>query len=245
MNAGYDATTFGPGNSILGNLLAKFGATGTTIISTGNHYQGTAQARQCYVDSTKTLVSLSDVFDSATPMGFYHNDGTTAAPSSTGNIQVYNSYLAYYLRNWTGTFSGNGSSSPLSFYSKDQLYINGVWLYLGAPATTSAISISVTCPIPQSDGPPLNIEFNANAKINYSGAVGVAYFGSGTVTKRASTGTYYFSVNNIVYTAGQWTTPPTFATVESGNNLTITVTGTWNGDGANNYAGGAQLKITG
>ena len=48
----------------------------------------------------------------------------------------------------------------------------------------------------------------------------------------------------MVYTGGQWTTPPAFAAVESGDNVTITVTGTWNGNGTDNYAGGAQLKIT-
>ena len=244
MNAGYAATTFGPGNILLGNLEAKFGNNGTVIVSTNNHYQGTAQARQCYVDPSKTLVSLGDVFDSATPMGFYANDGVSPSPSSTGKIQVLSSYLAYYLRSWSGSFSGNGSISPLTFTSPSQVYANGVWLYLGAPDTTDAVSISVICPIPGSDAAPLNVEFSANAKINYSGTVGVAYFGTGTVTKRASDGLYYFSVNNVVYTGGQWTTPPAFAAVESGDNVTITVTGTWNGNGTDNYAGGAQLKIT-
>jgi hypothetical protein len=107
ITAGVGAAVVGPGNTLLADLVAKFGAFGDQIVSTGNHFVGQAGMRHCYNDVSKMLLSIGDVFDGTDPVRFYEYDARNRQPSSAGIFQAVNSYLVQERRVWQTRFTGN------------------------------------------------------------------------------------------------------------------------------------------
>jgi hypothetical protein len=107
ITAGVAAAVIGPGNTLLADLVAKFGSHGDQIVSTGNHFVAQAGMRHCFNDASKVLVSIGDVFDSVDPVHFYQNDARSRQPSSAGIFQAVNSYLVQKQRVWQERFAGN------------------------------------------------------------------------------------------------------------------------------------------
>lgn len=107
ITAGVGAAVIGPGNTLLADLVARFGAFGNQIVSTGNHFVDKAGMRHCYNDVSKVLVSIGDVFDGTDPVRFYEYDARNRQPSSAGIFQAVNSYLVQEQRVWQARFAGN------------------------------------------------------------------------------------------------------------------------------------------
>jgi hypothetical protein len=241
ITSGVAAVKFGPGNHIGGNGLMKFGNNSNVIVSLGNRYAN--DLRHCYNDSSKILVTIGDIFDSSDPIKFYQNDGVTTQSNSAGIVKSVGSYLAGLGMDMTTSFSGPTKAYAGALTTAGKVYVGKTFLHLDSPATTKAVSLAVQLPDLTGDGPPAEIEISLNSRDNYSGTPNVQYLAKGTLTKKWD-GTYYFTMSNIVYTAGQWSVAPAFAASLSGSTLTVTFTGTYNGDGSHWYYGGAILKAT-
>jgi hypothetical protein len=103
---GVAAAVIGPGNTLLADLVAKFGSHGEQIVSTGNHFVDKAAMRHCFNDATKVLVSIGDVFDGVDPVHFYEYDALKRQPSSAGIFHAVNSYLVREQRVLQVRFAG-------------------------------------------------------------------------------------------------------------------------------------------
>ena len=248
MVTGYDTFNFGPGNFIGTDVIASFGNYGTynQIISIGNHYDTTSKLIHNYFDSSKVLISKNDTFRNAQPFYFYSAGSPQEA--SNGVIVVENSTISPINKTLNVTMTGAVASSmnvlrkPASW--NDDVYCAPGLLpsdnYVGhyprrhkiinaEVAINSSFSLSINMPALVNTDDSYKVIITFAQAFNFSGAIRTQYKWEGHLVYQLATTSYIFQPVEIVYSAGEWTIPPSLSTSLAnsayGNDVVISVSG--------------------
>lgn len=117
-NSGQPNMVFGPGNQLNdADVIASFGVNGSNIYSIGNKYFN-GQIIHNFSSAAKTLISMDDVFNNATPI----------SNAGAGLVKTYNSYNASTSRrlneqvSWTPTITIGGASTGITYAAQTGTY---------------------------------------------------------------------------------------------------------------------------
>ncbi len=211
----FPVAKFGPGNTMGGNFLINSSA--LTVVSQGNHYSGAGNVGS-YVQNlensaTSVLISQDDTFYNTTPLR------TTGA----GIVVASNSWSDAYKSFMNGRFNSSSISPDAAGLGTGQ---RPPWFTKIASDGTNSLSISLVLPnLASFSG--YRFTFDIGLRQNTTATVRVAYHTTAIFTRTSVPGTWALTntIENI--TPAQWSAGPTFSMTESGNNVTLTVTGTF------------------
>ncbi|MBK4736713.1 glycosyl hydrolase family 28-related protein [Noviherbaspirillum pedocola] len=240
ITSGVAAAVFGPGNTLLADLLAKFGSHGDQIVSTGNHYVDRAGLRHCYNDASKLLVSIGDIFARIDPVRFYNHDGRTVQPASSGRFLASNVYLAEARHFWNaGIGVAQRDASDGAGYTRRCV----APLQIRAPHRNGSISLRLALK-PLGPSGMYEIEAMANADREPQGEATLRFLAKGTVS-RSDGNRYQACLCKLVYRSEEWESAPALTAREREGRLIVELSGSFRGDGRADCFGTCYLKAEG
>lgn len=195
----------GPVTHMGGGDAAPYG-----VISTNNIYGDNGFIYHQYFGPTRKMVSHNDTFKNSNPFRFHNG-------SSTGVIEFSNAFVEPVNRFISGSMAATTDGNYLALKQSSFTYGEALSKKAGSISAGAAFSLSVEVPyIPDYDSVQGTVLINTRA--NHNGNKRVSYLGMVSVQSKVNgVDSWVTDLTDVVYTAGEWTAPPSVSVADNGD----------------------------